>query len=56
MLKHGKWRVSDSPDYLPPLDNSAVRDFLVPSRPSISFMRIFNPFFIDNLNSFRISF
>jgi hypothetical protein len=55
MPGHNKWRTSNSPDYLPPLGNSAVRDFLVPSRPSISFIRIFDPFSINNLNSFRIS-
>jgi hypothetical protein len=54
MSGHNKWRVSDSPDYLPPLDNSAVKGFLVLSRPSVSFIRVFNPFFINNLNSFRI--
>jgi hypothetical protein len=55
MPEHDKWRVPNSPDYLPPLDNSTARDFLVPSRPSVSFMRTFNPFSINNLNSFRIS-
>jgi hypothetical protein len=55
MPKHGKWRASNSPDYSPSLNNSAARDFLVPLRPSVSFMRVFNPFFINNLNFFRIS-
>jgi hypothetical protein len=54
MPKHNKWRVSDSPDYSPLLDNFAARDFLVSSRPSVSFIRAFNSFFINNLNSFRI--
>jgi hypothetical protein len=55
MLRHGKWRAPDSPNYLPPLDNFTVRNFLMPSRFSVSFIRAFNPFFINNLNSFRIS-
>jgi hypothetical protein len=54
MPGHDKWRASDSPDCLPPLGNFAVRDFLVFSRPSVFFMRAFDPFFIDDLNSFRI--
>jgi hypothetical protein len=54
MPKHDKWRVPNSPDYLSPLSNSAARNFLVLSRPSVSFMRAFNPFFINDLNSFRI--
>jgi hypothetical protein len=54
MPGYGKWRASDSPDYSSPLNNSVVRDFLIFSRPSVSFVRIFNPFFINNLNSFRI--
>jgi hypothetical protein len=53
--RHSKWRAPDSPDYLPFLGNSAVKDFLVPSRLSVSFMRAFNPFSVNNLNSFRIS-
>jgi hypothetical protein len=56
MPGHSKWRAPDSPDCLPSLGNSAARDFLVSLRPSVSFMRVFNPFFIDNLNSFHISF
>jgi hypothetical protein len=54
MPRHGKWRASDSPDCLSSLGNSTVKGFLVFSRSSVSFMRAFNPFFIDNLNSFRI--
>jgi hypothetical protein len=56
MLGHGKWRVFDSPDYLPPLGNFVVRGFLVLSRFSVFFMRTFNPFFINDLNFFRIFF
>jgi hypothetical protein len=55
MPRHSKWRASNSPDYLLPLDNSAARDFLVLSRLSVSFIRTFNLSFINNLNSFRIS-
>jgi hypothetical protein len=54
MPRHDKWRVSDSPDYLPSLGNSAARDFLVPLRPSVFFIRVFNSFFVNDLNSFRI--
>jgi hypothetical protein len=54
MPRHGKWRASDSLDYSPPLDNFAARGFLVPSRLSVSFMRVFDPFFINDLNFFRI--
>jgi hypothetical protein len=54
MLRHGKWRASDSSDYLSPLGNSVVRGFLIFSRPSVSFMRVFNPFSVNNLNFFRI--
>jgi hypothetical protein len=42
------------PDYLPPLNNFVIRDFLIFPRFSVSFIRVFNPFFINNLNSFRI--
>jgi hypothetical protein len=55
MPGHDKWRAPDSPDYLPPLNNSAVKGFLVPSRLSVSFIRAFNLFSVNNLNSFRIS-
>jgi hypothetical protein len=54
MPGHGKWRASNSPDYLPLLNNFAARGFLVSSRPSVSFIRAFNPFSINNLNFFRI--
>jgi hypothetical protein len=54
MPGHGKWRASNSPDYLPLLGNSVARDFLVPLQFSVSFIRIFNPFSVNNLNSFRI--
>jgi hypothetical protein len=54
MPGHGKWRASDLPDYSPSLGNFAVRGFLVFSRLSVSFMRVFNLFFINNLNFFRI--
>jgi hypothetical protein len=54
MSGYGKWRASNSPDCLPFLGNFAARDFLVPSRFSVSFMRAFNLFFVNNLNSFRI--
>jgi hypothetical protein len=54
MPGHNKWRASNSLDCLPPLGNSAVRDFLEPSRPFVFFIRAFNPFSINNLNSFRI--
>jgi hypothetical protein len=43
MPGHGKWRASDSPNCSLPLGNSAAKDFLVPSRPSLSFVRIFDP-------------
>jgi hypothetical protein len=56
MSGHDKWRAFNSPDYLPLLGNFAVKDFLVLSRPFISFMRAFNLSFIDDLNSFRIFF
>jgi hypothetical protein len=55
MPGHNKWRAPDSPDYLPLLGNFIARDFLVLSRLSVFFIRAFNPFFINNLNSFRIS-
>jgi hypothetical protein len=55
MPEYDKWRASDSPDYSPSLNNSTAKDFLIFSRPSVSFMRVFNPFSINNLNSFRIS-
>jgi hypothetical protein len=54
MSGHDKWRVSDSPDYLPSLGNFVARDFLMHSRLSISFIRIFNSFFVNDLNFFRI--
>jgi hypothetical protein len=54
MPRHGKWRAPDSPDCLPPLGNFAVKGFLVSSRFSVFFVRIFDFFFIDNLNFFRI--
>jgi hypothetical protein len=54
MPRHNKWRASNSPDYLPPLDNFAVRDSLIFSRPSVSFIRVFNLFYINDLNFFRI--
>jgi hypothetical protein len=55
MSGYDKWRASDSLNYLPPLGNCAAKDFLILSRPSVSFIRAFNLFFINNLNSFRIS-
>ena len=56
MPGHDKWRAPDSLDRLPSLDNSAVKDFLMLSRLSVSFIRAFDPFSINNLNSFRIFF
>jgi hypothetical protein len=55
MPGHSKWRAPDSPDYSPLLDNFIVRDFLVLSRPSVFFIRAFDSFFVNDLNSFRIS-
>jgi hypothetical protein len=54
MPGYSKWRVPDSPNYLPPLDNFAARGFLILSRLSVSFIRAFDPFSINDLNSFRI--
>jgi hypothetical protein len=54
MPGYGKWRASDSLDYLSPLDNSVARDFLVLSRFSVFLIRIFNPFSVNDLNFFRI--
>jgi hypothetical protein len=54
MPGHGKWRISDSLDYLSSLGNFAARDFLVPSQLSVFFMRIFDLSFVDDLNFFRI--
>jgi hypothetical protein len=55
MSRHDKWRASNSPDCLPSLDNSAVKGFLMLSRLSVSFIRAFDPFSVNDLNSFRIS-
>jgi hypothetical protein len=54
MSGHSKWRVSNSPDCLPPLGNSIAKGFLVFSRSSVSFIRIFDPFSVNDLNFFRI--
>jgi hypothetical protein len=56
MSGHGKWRAPNSPNCSLPLGNSAAKGFLVLSRLSVSFIRAFNPSFINNLNSFRIFF
>jgi hypothetical protein len=56
MLRHGKWRASDSPDYSQLMGNSIFKGFSTLSRFSVSFIRVFNPFFTNNLNFFRIFF